>query len=63
MNAKKDIKSLHDITVEFHKRVFGEECARINFLPVEERKKYGARLRAIAAKKASLLGKGDFLAS
>lgn len=42
-------QALRDIIVEFHKRAFGEEMARVNFLPVEERKKYLARVRARAA--------------
>ena len=62
MDAPKAIKSLHDITLEFHKRAFGEERARVNFLPVEERRKYVARLRARAAKKSSLRDEDVFLA-
>jgi hypothetical protein len=43
--------ALHEIAVEFHQRAFGEEMARVNFLPVAERRKYLARVRARAAKK------------
>ena len=33
-------KALHEISYAFHVREFGEEMARVNFLPLEERKKY-----------------------
>jgi hypothetical protein len=33
------------IALEFHKRAFGEEMARVNFLAVGERKKYLNRVR------------------
>jgi hypothetical protein len=36
---------LRAIALEFHKRAFGEEMARVNFLPVSERKKYLNRVR------------------
>ncbi len=35
-------ESLRDIEYEFHVRAFGEEMARVNFLPLQERKKYVA---------------------
>jgi hypothetical protein len=37
-------KVLRQITLEFHQRAFGEEMARVNFLPAAERKEYLARL-------------------
>ena len=37
-------KSLEEIEYEFHVRAFGEEMARVNFLPLEERKKYVAEM-------------------
>ncbi len=37
-------KTLRDIEYEFHVRAFGEEMARVNFLPLEERKKYVAEM-------------------
>lgn len=37
-------ESLRDIEYEFHVRAFGEEMARVNFLPLEERKKYVAEM-------------------
>jgi hypothetical protein len=33
------------IALDFHKRAFGEEMARVNFLPLAERKKYLVRVR------------------
>ena len=33
-------QELHEISYAFHVREFGEEMARVNFLPLEERKKY-----------------------
>ena len=38
-------KRLEEVEWEFHVRAFGEEMARINFLPLEERKAALARLR------------------
>jgi hypothetical protein len=38
-------QELQEIAFEFHKRAFGEEMARVNFLPVVERKDYLARVR------------------
>lgn len=62
MNQPRDKKqALHEITVEFHKRAFGEEMARVNFLPVEERRKYLARVRARAAKKIPRWDEDGFL--
>ena len=50
MNRPNDKQqALHEIIVEFHKRAFAEEMARVNFLPMEERRKYLARARARAA--------------
>jgi len=37
-------ESLREIEYEFHVREFGEEMARVNFLPLEERKKYVAEM-------------------
>ena len=31
---------LREIEYEFHVRAFGEEMARVNFLPLEQRKEY-----------------------
>jgi hypothetical protein len=36
---------LQAIALEFHRRAFGEEMARVNFLPICERKKYVRRVR------------------
>jgi uncharacterized protein YnzC (UPF0291/DUF896 family) len=36
---------LQSIAFEFHRRAFGEELARVNFLPATERKAYLARIR------------------
>jgi hypothetical protein len=36
---------LQAIALEFHKRAFGEEMARVNFLPIGERKQYVNRVR------------------
>jgi hypothetical protein len=36
---------LQAIALEFHKRAFGEEMARVNGLPLGERKKYMNRVR------------------
>ncbi len=33
-----------EIEYEFHVRAFGEEMARVNFLPLNERKKYVAEM-------------------
>ncbi len=41
----KQMELIHQIAVEFHRRAFGEEMARVNFLPLGERKKYLARIR------------------
>lgn len=38
-------KEIQAIALEFHKRAFGEETARVNFLTVGERKKYLNRIR------------------
>jgi len=37
-------ESLREIEYEFQVRAFGEEMARVNFLPLEERKKYIAEM-------------------
>ena len=54
-------RELYEITLEFHKRAFGEELARVNFLPVEERRNYLARVRARAAKRISGRDEAVFL--
>ena len=36
---------LREISLEFHKRAFGEEAARVNFLPPAERKIYLTRIK------------------
>ena len=55
-------QDLREITLEFHKRAFGEEMARVNFLPAAQRRKYLARVRARAAKTKSLHDDEGFLA-
>ena len=63
MARRKDSnQALHEIILEFHKRAFGKEMARVNFLPVAERRKYLARLRARAAKIIRPQDEGGFLA-
>ena len=39
------------IVREFHKRVFGEQAARIHFLPVNQRIRHMQRLRKVAKSK------------
>ena len=58
-------QELHEIVVEFHRRAFGEEMARVNFLPLAERKAYLARVRARAAQRLSHPGaqRSQFVAS
>jgi hypothetical protein len=34
------VEHLHRVAYEFHVRAFGEEMARVNFLPLEERRRY-----------------------
>jgi len=44
--SRQDLKNrIHAIALDFHKRAFGEEMARVNFLPLAERKKYLGRVR------------------
>ncbi|MCX6904958.1 MAG: hypothetical protein NTW03_16065 [Verrucomicrobia bacterium] len=35
---------LHHVAYEFHVRAFGEEMARVNFLPLAERRRYVAEM-------------------
>lgn len=39
ISSQRRTSELKAIAMEFHKRAFGEEMARVNFLPVGERKK------------------------
>ena len=41
----KQKERLRSIEWQFHVRVFGEEMARVNFMPVAERKAYLERCR------------------
>jgi hypothetical protein len=43
--SRRQKTELQAIVLEFHKRAFGEEMARVNFLPIGERKKYLDRVR------------------
>ena len=49
MRTAKSRKELRNrilaIALDFHKRAFGDEMARVNFLPLAERKKYLGRVR------------------
>ena len=55
------LRSIKRIEQDFHRRAFGEEMARVNFLPVAQRRAYVARLRRRAAaaksKRPSATGK------
>ena len=55
-------KALREIAREFHTRAFGEERARVNFLPAAERKQYLDRLRARAALNAPRQDENEYLA-
>lgn len=44
-------KHLRRVSYDFHVRAFGEEMARINFLPLEERKRLVAAMFDHAARK------------
>lgn len=35
---------LHHVAYDFHVRAFGEEMARVNFLPLAERRRYIAQM-------------------
>ncbi len=48
-------KKIREIEVYFHRRAFGEEMARINFLPLSQRKLCLAGLHARSRKKRNLL--------
>jgi hypothetical protein len=60
-HSNKIKKALREITWDFHVRAFGEERARVNFLPPAQRRRYVQRLRARAAKNAPSLNEGEFL--
>jgi uncharacterized protein YueI len=51
MNAE-TLQRLSEIELTFHRRAFGEEAARVNFLPAAERKAYLASLRERVARRA-----------
>jgi hypothetical protein len=42
---------IHRIAYQFHVRAFGEELARVNFLPLEERRQYIAEMVDYAVSK------------
>jgi hypothetical protein len=52
-------KRIEEIELAFHRRAFGEEMARVNFLPLAERKAYLARTRKRARSKQGMLYKDD----
>jgi hypothetical protein len=43
--SRRQKNAIQAIALEFHRRAFGEEMARVNFLPIGERKKYVSRVR------------------
>lgn len=45
------MERLKAIEYEFHVRAFGEEMARVNFLPLEQRRKYVADMFDHAVRK------------
>ena len=47
------VKRIERLELEFHRRAFGDELARVNFLAPAERRAYVARLRARAARRRS----------
>jgi hypothetical protein len=51
MNAATQ-RRIREIEWDFHRRAFGEELARVNFLPLAERKAYLARLRERGRRRA-----------
>ena len=42
---------LHQVAYEFHVRSFGEEMARVNFLPLAERRRYVGEMMDHALRK------------
>lgn len=42
---------LHRVAYDFHVSAFGEEMARINFLPLDERRRYVAEMVDYAVRK------------
>ena len=44
-------RSLRKAFYDFHVRAFGEEMARVNFLPLDERRRYVAEMVDHAARK------------
>lgn len=55
MNAA-TVRTLERLEWEFHRRVFGDELARVNFLAPAERRAYVARLRERARHRRSNSG-------
>jgi hypothetical protein len=53
---------LHEVEYNFHVRAFGEEMARVNFLPLEQRRAYIGEMFDHAHKKGVRFGK-DLLAT
>lgn len=45
------LEHLREVEYEFHVRAFGEEMARVNFLPLEQRKAYVGEMFDHARKK------------
>jgi len=45
------LEHLHRVAYDFHVRAFGEEMARVNFMPVEERRRYVGTMVDHAARK------------
>ena len=45
------LEHLREVEYEFHVRAFGEEMARVNFLPLEQRKAYIGEMVDHARKK------------
>lgn len=39
------VRIIERLEREFHRRAFGDELARVNFLPLSQRRAYVARLR------------------
>jgi hypothetical protein len=48
---------LHRVAYDFHVRAFGEEMARVNFLPLAERRRYVAEMVDHALRKGVKLDK------
>jgi hypothetical protein len=51
------LEHLHQVAYDFHVRAFGEEMARVNFLPLAERRRYVAEMVDHALRKGVKLDK------